>query len=1008
MGEERRNHRRIPIELAAELSGDAGRTLTCTVLDFSLGGMSLEIGNADDALHVVPDATFVLTFFTPTTGSSNNTELNRVRVRVRRRGDMFAGVGFESKLSQKSRAALERAAILYRDEQQPADVSTALPPKVAREFLQDLAALTDEHLIPLFTTFIQSLPDLLLGMAEKADNNLRRAELYEIVGTLGTKTPGIIAGYGNQVKSALALLGKGKLPRFGRPEASKEADGLALVNEDEFEDWLAVRVTAQRGEGYHQDLLELLNEGIALGLGLPVNNRNNPLAPALLVQAYHTELGELCRSEALLKIFLTEFSRQVIQELDGLYEAMRQLLHRLSLLDQAEEARREARRAAIRARQEEEPAAPKSAPAATSTQIGAADPGVVSTGTPSPPNITPPAAGALGGLSTLQNLMSASLATGSGVASGGGTGTSGGGTGTSGGGTGTSGGGTGTFGGGTGTSGGTGDSVNRGITGGAGITSAADATGSGAKVAIDPTQLDAMLRQLQQGGGETAAKGRLSDLLSQALASSSDTGSAPHRLGVEQQKSVDLVENLMDGLQDEPGGKGQTSEWLQQLQVPVLRLLMKDQSFVQDPAHPARQVINQIVRLAGDQSQKNSGLTKTIQHFVDKITQEYDQDNGVFEESLSEINKIVERRNQSFLRNLERIRTTQEGHQRLLDARNTAAKKLRRITWGQPVSGVVKSLIEDGWRDLMVTTIVRDGSDTPGFLQQCKILEQMIALAPPNGTEPTLPQPSAAEAEELLEQVRMGLELASADAFAVQSVHDDLALILRGERSRVAETRLQPEALSEDILKIEKSELSSAPQEQFPLPDRHRLRKLRAMQPGDGILMNPGSPDMTRIRLAWKAEDNSRMVFVDDRGLNPRELAMDTLIDQLHQGTAEIQMDGDLPPIDKSILKTIQSTYSQLVEETARDPLTGAYTRKEFMRKLDHAVQQARAQAKDRILFYLDVDRFKVINSDAGQDAGDALVARIAELARELLPRMEHMGRMGGDELGLLLAGCTT
>ena len=58
------------------------------------------------------------------------------------------------------------------------------------------------------------------------------------------------------------------------------------------------------------------------------------------------------------------------------------------------------------------------------------------------------------------------------------------------------------------------------------------------------------------------------------------------------------------------------------------------------------------------------------------------------------------------------------------------------------------------------------------------------------------------------------------------------------------------------------------------------------------------------------------------------------------------------------------------------------------------------------MLCYLDLDRFKVINDTSGHLAGDSLLRDIAKLVRAAVRDSDVVGRLGGDEFGMLLMGC--
>jgi diguanylate cyclase (GGDEF)-like protein len=101
---------------------------------------------------------------------------------------------------------------------------------------------------------------------------------------------------------------------------------------------------------------------------------------------------------------------------------------------------------------------------------------------------------------------------------------------------------------------------------------------------------------------------------------------------------------------------------------------------------------------------------------------------------------------------------------------------------------------------------------------------------------------------------------------------------------------------------------------------------------------------------------------------------------------------------------------------TARraDALTGLPNRVLFMDRLNQALAKGAAGDRDFAVFFLDVDRFKVINDSLGHLAGDELltgIARRLELSLRCTDTVARfsgectLARLGGDEFTVLLAG---
>jgi diguanylate cyclase (GGDEF)-like protein/PAS domain S-box-containing protein len=92
--------------------------------------------------------------------------------------------------------------------------------------------------------------------------------------------------------------------------------------------------------------------------------------------------------------------------------------------------------------------------------------------------------------------------------------------------------------------------------------------------------------------------------------------------------------------------------------------------------------------------------------------------------------------------------------------------------------------------------------------------------------------------------------------------------------------------------------------------------------------------------------------------------------------------------------------------QATHDALTGLPNRLEFEQRLDDALESGRATGRQHLVFYLDLDQFKIINDTCGHSAGDELLRQIAETLRQNLRKADLLARLGGDEFGVLLLGC--
>ena len=89
------------------------------------------------------------------------------------------------------------------------------------------------------------------------------------------------------------------------------------------------------------------------------------------------------------------------------------------------------------------------------------------------------------------------------------------------------------------------------------------------------------------------------------------------------------------------------------------------------------------------------------------------------------------------------------------------------------------------------------------------------------------------------------------------------------------------------------------------------------------------------------------------------------------------------------------------------DALTGLVNRVEFENRLREMLQMAREEHSEHALLYIDIDRFRLVNSACGHSIGDELLQQVARLLAEATREQDTLARIGGDEFAIILDECS-
>jgi len=172
-------------------------------------------------------------------------------------------------------------------------------------------------------------------------------------------------------------------------------------------------------------------------------------------------------------------------------------------------------------------------------------------------------------------------------------------------------------------------------------------------------------------------------------------------------------------------------------------------------------------------------------------------------------------------------------------------------------------------------------------------------------------------------------------------------------------------------MKVGDAPKSAAPQR----PERVKS----ARRGGEASAASPPSP-----------VDEISLFGVPEAELTPRvRAALTLLLDEIQTLRAELQ-------------KT-RKRMDDLETLADRDPLLDILNRRAFACEIERGLSMIDRYSMRASLIFIDLNDLKTINDTKGHGAGDAALAHVARALQSNVRQTDAIGRLGGDEFGVLL-----
>ncbi|TWT19746.1 DUF1631 family protein [Luteimonas wenzhouensis] len=360
--------------------------------------------------------------------------------------------------------------------------------------------------------------------------------------------------------------------------------------------------------------------------------------------------------------------------------------------------------------------------------------------------------------------------------------------------------------------------------------------------------------------------------------------------------TFELLGMLFGNLEEEIRADAPAASLVKRLQVPLLRVALRDSAFFVRSRHPARQLLNTVAESAAkwlDDADFDPQFLQPLQAAVNHVIEKYHGDLEVFTAS----NEQLQTHLQAQVRKAEllekRHAEAARGKEKLEIAKLRTAEVMAGLVGDRRLPRFTRALLNQAWADVLTLTLLRQGEESEAWERQLDATRRIIDACSRDDapSDPGLVQ----HIEASLAQVGYHGEEASVIAQRLTSSRADEDEDEPASRTELAMKLKARTRLGEDAERKKPQLPPRTPEEQA------RYEQLKVMPFGTWIeFVTNQQGDVVRRRLSWFSPITDRALFVNQRGQRVGEQSLDSVARMLAAGQARIVTAGQARLVDRA------------------------------------------------------------------------------------------------------------
>lgn len=413
-------------------------------------------------------------------------------------------------------------------------------------------------------------------------------------------------------------------------------------------------------------------------------------------------------------------------------------------------------------------------------------------------------------------------------------------------------------------------------------------------------------RHSDLSGGEPVVVD-LHQVVEQMLSQASTADGKTPALNEMDEDLINLVSMLFEFILDDYNLSAPIQVLISRLQIPILKVVIKDKSFFSKAGHPARRLLNSLAR-AGIGWSKSDEKTRDklydqIHTIVARILEEFDGDISLFEHLGEEFEQFLARENRKASLVEQRTREAERGRIKSQKAQEMVDQILQQKLFKQNIPDTIRDILVNGWSRVMFLAYLRNDVENR-WNSSVRVVDDLLWCLHPH-LEDTERDQWVRVVPGLLKSLRAGLEEVSYNSSRLDEMMAELKHELTeafrahalAEAQEPLEKAPEPEPEEEELPRH-----PSAIEKQQQLEDAavaEYVSQIDAIDIGTWVEFGLVNGASFRCKLTAIIEEADCFVFVNRMGLKVVEKTRTELAHELRRGRLTVLEQGAL--IDRAL-----------------------------------------------------------------------------------------------------------